>query len=257
MQVGKFARPLFGFGVGGEDAPDGRHGESAEADGAFKGGTHVVTLVLGDQGQELLGLEFALDLLGQEAVEELQGDRAEFTEALAQESCPVDGIVHRMMRLDQLPQAGLGAGHERMPGDFLQADRVDDDFALGDAHGEDLADVREGHGIKIASMREVAIDADMAIDDLSGVKVAGRQWQQVRLLAMVTLERRFLEVAQDANIDDIRQPLCRHLVEMLQGVEGAAVEQADFGEVELPLAFSLRLSRQLHAMTRLRPKPFV
>ena len=61
MQVGKFARPLFGLGGGGEDAPDGRQGEGAEADGAFEGSTHVVTLVLGDQGQELLGLELLGD----------------------------------------------------------------------------------------------------------------------------------------------------------------------------------------------------
>ena len=144
MQVGKtaqFARPLLGLGGGGEDASDGCQGEGAEADGAFEGGTHVVTLVLGDRGQELLGLELALDLLGQEAVEELQSDRAEFAEALAQKPCTVDGIVHRMMSLDQLSHAGLGAGHERMACDFLQADRVDDDFALGDAHGQDLADV--------------------------------------------------------------------------------------------------------------------
>ena len=40
-------------------------------------------LALGDQGQELLSLELALDLLGEEDVEELQGDRAEFAEAFA------------------------------------------------------------------------------------------------------------------------------------------------------------------------------
>ena len=64
--------------------------------------------------------------------------------------------------------------------DFFQADRVNKDFRLGDAHGEDLADVREGDGIQIASMRDVAIDADMAIDDLGGVEVAAWQRQEVR-----------------------------------------------------------------------------
>ena len=64
VQVGKFVQPGLGLGGGGEDAPDGGQGEGAEADGALEGGTHVVTLVLGDQGQELLGLQFALDLLG-------------------------------------------------------------------------------------------------------------------------------------------------------------------------------------------------
>ena len=45
---------------------------------------HIVTLVVGDQRQQLLGLQLALDLLGEQAVEELHGDRAQFAEALPQ-----------------------------------------------------------------------------------------------------------------------------------------------------------------------------
>ena len=74
MQVGKaaqFVGPLLGFGGGGEDAPHRREGEGAEADGAFEGGPHVVARVRSDQMQDLLGLELALDLLGEQAVEEL------------------------------------------------------------------------------------------------------------------------------------------------------------------------------------------
>ena len=110
MQVGKFVGPLFWLGGGGQNAADRRQRESAEADRAFEGGAHIVPLVVGDQGQELLGLELALGLLGEQAIEELQGDRAKFAEALAQEACTVDGIIHRMMGFDQLPHAGLGAG---------------------------------------------------------------------------------------------------------------------------------------------------
>ena len=83
MQVDKFVGPLFWLGGGGQDAPDGRQGEGRRSGRAFEGGAHIVTLVLGDQGQKLLGLELALDLLGEQAVEELQGDRAEFAEAFA------------------------------------------------------------------------------------------------------------------------------------------------------------------------------
>ena len=73
--AGRRVRPeRLGLGGGGEDAPDRRQGEGAEADGTLEGGTHIVTLVVGDQGQQLLGLEFALDLLGEQAVEELHGD---------------------------------------------------------------------------------------------------------------------------------------------------------------------------------------
>ena len=247
MQVGEFVQERFGLGGGGQDAADGRQGEGAEADGAFQGGTHVVTLIMGDQRQQLLGLEFALDLLGEQAVEELQGDRAEFAEALSQEPCaldrdrpPDDGL------LMQLPHAGLGAGHERMPGDFLQADRVDDDFAFGDAHGQHLADVRPGHGVKIASMGDVAFDVDVAIDDQGGVEVAAWQRQQVRLFALVTLQRRFLEVAQHALVGDVCQPPGGHLVEMLQRLEGAAIEQAGFDIEELAFDFAFGL-RPAHA----------
>jgi hypothetical protein len=63
-----------------------------------------------------------------------------------------------------------------MPGDFLEADGVDNDFAFGDAHGEHLADVREGDGIKIASMGEVPLNVNMAIDNLGSVEVA--VWQR-------------------------------------------------------------------------------
>ena len=87
VQVGEFVQERFGLGGGGQDAADGRQGEGAEADGTFQGGLHVVTLVVGHQRQQLLGLQFALDLLGEQAVEELHGDRAEFAEALPQEPC--------------------------------------------------------------------------------------------------------------------------------------------------------------------------
>ena len=87
MQVGEFVQERLGLGGGGEDAADRRQGEGAEADGALEGGTHIVTLVVGDQGQQLLGLQFALDLLGEQAIEELHGDRTEFAEALPQQPC--------------------------------------------------------------------------------------------------------------------------------------------------------------------------
>ena len=54
-----------------------------------KAAQHVVTLVMGHQRQQLLRLQFALDLLGEQAVEELHGDRAEFAEALPQEPLPL------------------------------------------------------------------------------------------------------------------------------------------------------------------------
>ena len=98
-----------------------------------------------------------------------------------------------------------------------------------------------GTEYRVEPMGDVALDVDVAIDDLGGVEVAGRQRQQVRLFALMTLQRRFLEVAQDADVGDVVQPPGGHLVEMLQRVEGAAVEQAGFDIEHLPLDFALRL----------------
>ena len=90
-------------------------------------------------------------------------------------------------------------------------------------------------------MGDVALDVDVAIDDQGGVEVAGGQRQEVRLFALMTLQRRFLEVAQDAHVSNVLQPPGGHLVEMLQRVEGAAIEQAGLDIKELPLHFSLGL----------------
>ena len=74
MQVGEFIQQRLGPGRGGEDTADGRQGEGAEANGPLERGTHVVTLVMRHQCQQLLCLQFALDLLGQQTFEELHGD---------------------------------------------------------------------------------------------------------------------------------------------------------------------------------------
>ena len=104
-------------------------------------------------------------------------------------SCLVNRIGGGMVAFERLTNAGLRAGHERVAGDFFQADGVDDDFALGDAHGEHLADVRPRHGVKVEPMRDVALDVDMAIDHLGSVEVACRQREQMRLLDGMSLQR--------------------------------------------------------------------
>jgi hypothetical protein len=72
-------------------------------------------------------------LLGQQAVEELDRDRPQLAEALPQQQGPLARVVGGMMALDRLPHAALRTGHEPVPGNLVQADRVDDDLALGDA----------------------------------------------------------------------------------------------------------------------------
>ena len=215
VQVGKFVEQRFGPGGGGEDAAHGGQGEGAEADGAVHRLAHIIAAVVGDEREQLLRLQFSLGLLGEQAVEELHGDGAEFAEALAQEQGALSGIVGAMMGHDLLARARRCAGYQRMPGDFVEAERVDDDFVFGDAHGQRLADVRPRHRVKIQAMRDVALDIDVAIEELSRVEVAGRQRQEVRLFDDVTLKRRLLEVAHDAQIGDVREPPRGHFVEML------------------------------------------
>src|SRR6202046_3336262 len=111
MEIGEFVEQRFRLGTGGENAPDCRQGEGAEADRAFQSLVHIVALILSQERQELLCLQFALDLLGEQAVEERQRDRAEFTEALTQEQLALIRIVGGMVALERLPNAGLGAGH--------------------------------------------------------------------------------------------------------------------------------------------------
>ena len=74
-----------------------------------------------------------------------------------------------------------------MPGDFVQADRVDDDFALGDTHGQDLADVRPRHRVEVQAVGDIALDVDMAINDQGRVEVAGRQRQQFGSFTLMSL----------------------------------------------------------------------
>ena len=102
LQIGQLIQERPGPACGGQNASDRRQREGAEADGTLEGGSHVVTLVMRHQRQQLLRLQFALHLLGQQTVEELQRDRAKFAEALPQLLGALAGIVGGMMALERL-----------------------------------------------------------------------------------------------------------------------------------------------------------
>src|SRR5580658_2887609 len=91
LLVGEFLQERLGLGVGGENTADRRQREGTEADRAFQSGQHVGTLVLSHERKQLLRLQFALDLLGQETIEELLRDRTQFVEALPQEQGALTG----------------------------------------------------------------------------------------------------------------------------------------------------------------------
>ena len=133
-----------------------------------------------------------------------------------------------------------------MPGNLVQADRVDDDFLLGDTHRQHLADMGPRHRVEVQAVGDEALDVDMAVHDQGRVEVAGGQRQQLRLLALMPLQRRFVKVTQAADVGNVVQPPRRHFVEMFQGIKGAAVEQIGFDVVELALDLPLGL-RPAHA----------
>lgn len=122
MQLGKFLQQRLGPGLGCQDAAHGGQGEGAEADGAFQRPQHIVTLVMGQERQELLRLQLGIGLLVQEAVEELHRDGPQFVEALPQELFAFAWIVGRMMALERLPHTALRAADVAVPSNLLQAE---------------------------------------------------------------------------------------------------------------------------------------
>src|SRR6516162_6412126 len=89
LAVGQLLQWRFRPRRGRENASDRCQREGAEAHGALQGRADIVLLVVRQQGQQLLRLQFALDLFGQQAVEELQGHRAQLAEALAEQQLPL------------------------------------------------------------------------------------------------------------------------------------------------------------------------
>src|SRR5436305_10756041 len=125
LEFGEFIEERFGPGAGGQDAADRRQGESTETDGMLQGSAHVGTLVVSHQRQQLLRLQLALDLLGEQTVEELLGDGAQLAEALPQEQDALRRVGGRMVVLEFLACARHRAGQEPVAGDLVQAGRID------------------------------------------------------------------------------------------------------------------------------------
>ena len=165
LGVGEFVKQGFGPSLGGQNALDRSQREGAEANGMFQGGADIVTPIVSDQSQQLLGLQLPLDLLGQQAVEELQRHGAELLEALPQQQFTLAGIVGGVMAFAGLPDPLHTARQHGMTGNVVDARRVDDDFLVGDAHRQHLADGRPRHRVEVQAIGDVAFDVHMAIKD--------------------------------------------------------------------------------------------
>ena len=196
---GQAGQDALGFGVGGQDALHGSQGIGAEAMGSFQGSQPVGPLIVGQQCQDVLGLVFALTLLGEQAVKEALRRRSQFLEAFVQHGQAF--ALVRASRMDgaNLPLAGDGTRQQGMPGDFLDRGAVDDDFMLGDTHRQKPADVAVRHGIEVLPIGEETLGVDAAIEDQGRVVRLCRQRDQVGLVRGKTLQGCLLGLGMDAH----------------------------------------------------------
>ena len=240
MKFGEFVEQRSGSGMGGEDAADGGEREAPKRTARSRAAARRPRAYVAARASRCWACRLALDLLGEQAVEErhatgprsakrCRNSRVSFSRDRRSDDGSIDC---------RRPCACAARARWRA----ISSDpTIDDHFAVVDADRQHLADVRPRHRVVVQPLREEAFDIDMAIDDERRVEVAGRQRQQVRSFALVAVARRFLEVTHHMHIGDGRQPLGRDFVEMVERVEGAAVEQTDFDVVEFPLDFALRL----------------
>jgi hypothetical protein len=126
-----------------------------------------------------------------------------------------------------------------MPGDLLDGGAVDDHLGLGHPHRHDAPDVPPRHGVAVLAVGDQALGVDRAVDHGPDVIRLGWQWDQGRPLFLVQLPRRLPRFPQLADVSDVRQPPESGLVELVERLEGAAVEQAGLdveeGAFHLPL----------------------
>ena len=240
--IGQGFQDATRLGLGRENAFDGVGGIGAETHRPFQGRQEIDAGIGALQGEDLEGLLVAVTLVAEQAVEEAAGQRAEFGETLPQQGLLHAGIGGRPVLLVNRLLSGDAAWEQPMAGDLLDVGSVDDQFGLGDAHRQSLADVPPRDRVTVLLVGDEAFDVDDAIfDGVDGVG-CGRQRDQVRPLRGVPIDGPLLRLAVNANIGHRREPLSRDFVEMIERREGAAIEQVRFDirkmSFDLPLGLA-------------------
>jgi hypothetical protein len=128
-----------------------------------------------------------------------------------------------------------------MPADFLDLGTVNDDLGLGHPDRQCAADVPPWHGVAVLAVGDQPLDVDHTVDHRPDVIGLRRQRNQVGHFLLMQLRRRLAELPQFADVGDIGQPPGGDLIEMIQRLEGPAVEQAGLDVEEWPLHFSFGL----------------
>ena len=141
---GQRVEDALGPGLGGQDAFDGVERMGAESHGSFQGGEQILAGVGAQKRQHLGGLMLALPLLAEQTVEKTLCASAEFGEAFAKLGLVLTRIGVRTVGLVFGASARDVARPETVAGDFLDVRTVDDQFGLGDAHGQRLPEMPPG-----------------------------------------------------------------------------------------------------------------
>jgi hypothetical protein len=129
-----------------------------------------------------------------------------------------------------------------MTGDLLDPRAVDDQLRLTNAYRQRLADVTPRHRIEVLLVADVAFHVDDPVGNGGDVIGRGGQCDQVGPFLCPPIKRPLPGLTMNTHIGDVGQPPRRHLVEMLQGAEGAAIEQVGLGIPERSLDLALGLT---------------
>ena len=117
-----------------------------------------------------------------------------------------------------------GAGRRKLvTGDARKVGGVDEQLALGDAHGQDVGHVVVRDGVAIARPVDEAVDAAHAVDDARGVVGVARQRHQMRLLLGEPVEAGPTVAA--SRVDNPVEPIDELSAHVVEVAKRTAVEE--------------------------------
>ena len=200
-----------------------------------------MTRVGGTQREHTFRLVLAVACTGQQALKEATAEWAELRESLGQLLGSALRITGRLMVFAAAALASHRARKKPMASRHDERSVMDDEFVFGRPHRDRLSDQTPRCRIEVVSVDHKALSVDAAVDDLGVVERPRRQRYEVGLFLGVSIHRTCLGVAMDVHIGDLGQPPGGRLVQVLQGMEAPATEQAGFDISKMSFNFSLGL----------------
>jgi hypothetical protein len=137
-----------------------------------------------------------------------------------------------------------------MPSNAGEVGGVDEEFALGHPHRQNLGDVVIGNGVAITLPVDETVDAAHAIGDPRGVVGMARQGDQLVFLLGEAIERAGRVDAPPPAIHDAVEPVAELGAQVVQVAERASIEEGTLELPEAPLRPRLGIRIAAH-----RPRP--